>query len=79
MNAGRPRRLFHSWDRFLLPYPFARVSIAYGEPFLVPGDADREERERYRLLLEKRLHDLTADLDAGVGYRGLDVWPHENH
>ncbi len=26
---------FASWDRFMLPKPFARVRITYGEPFLV--------------------------------------------
>ena len=31
-----------SWDRFLVPLPFARVRVAYGEPFRVgPGDTDR--------------------------------------
>lgn len=26
---------FASWDRFMLPKPFARVRVVYGEPFLV--------------------------------------------
>lgn len=78
-NTARPRHLFRSWDRFQLPLPRARVSIAYGEPFLVPPDADREARERFRLLLEERLRRLTADLDEGLGYGEMDVWPHENH
>ena len=78
-NAARPRHIFRSWDRFQLPYPCARVSIAYGEPFVVPRNADLGTRERFRLLLEQRLCGLTADLDERMGYRGVDVWPHENH
>jgi lysophospholipid acyltransferase (LPLAT)-like uncharacterized protein len=36
-DADRAWR-FASWDRFMLPKPFARVRVAYGEPFLVgPG------------------------------------------
>jgi lysophospholipid acyltransferase (LPLAT)-like uncharacterized protein len=32
-----------SWDRHLLPRPFGRVAVAYGEPIAVPQDASREE------------------------------------
>jgi lysophospholipid acyltransferase (LPLAT)-like uncharacterized protein len=78
-NAARPRYLFDSWDRFQLPYPFARIVVAYGEPLLVPGDADREERERCRVLLQQRLRELTGELDGCLGYHGSKVWPHEDH
>ena len=34
---------FGSWDRFLVPKPFARVTVRYGEPFAVgPGEAGLE-------------------------------------
>lgn len=33
---------FGSWDRFLVPRPFARIRIVYGEPLVVPRDADAE-------------------------------------
>lgn len=32
-----------SWDRHLLPQPFSRVAVAYGEPLMVPQDAGRDE------------------------------------
>lgn len=38
-EADRAWRL-HSWDRFLLPKPMARVRIAYGEPFAVASGDD---------------------------------------
>ncbi len=77
-NAARPRRLFRSWDRFQLPYPFARVVVAYGEPFVVPEGAGPGEREELRLRLERGLRELTAELDRSLGYDGSDVWPHED-
>jgi lysophospholipid acyltransferase (LPLAT)-like uncharacterized protein len=41
-EADRQWRL-HSWDRFMIPQPRARVWISYGEPFTVlPGDAGFE-------------------------------------
>ena len=78
-NSARPRVLFKSWDRFQLPLPFAKVVIDHGEPFLVPASTAREERERYRFGLERRLAELTSKLDAGLGYEKAEVWPHEDH
>ena len=44
--AARAWRL-GSWDRMLIPWPFARVRIAYGEPFRVGGgDAGLVDAER---------------------------------
>jgi lysophospholipid acyltransferase (LPLAT)-like uncharacterized protein len=77
-NSARPRKLVSSWDRFQIPAPFARVVIAYGEPFVVPSDADRERREASRLRLERTLGELTTELDRSLGYEGTDVWPHED-
>ncbi len=77
-DSARPRRLLATWDRFQIPLPFSRVVVAYGEPFVVPHDADRSAREAYRLRLERTLHELTAELDRSLGYRGSDVWPHED-
>lgn len=77
-NAARPRRLLQSWDRFQVPYPFAKVLIAYGEPFIVPRDAGEEKREGFRLLLEDRLRSLTARLDTSMDHHGPEVWPHES-
>jgi lysophospholipid acyltransferase (LPLAT)-like uncharacterized protein len=45
-EADRCWRL-HSWDRFVIPKPLARVLITYGEPFEVqPGDAGFDEGVR---------------------------------
>ena len=77
-NSARPRRLLSTWDRFQIPGPFAKVVIAYGEPFIVPSHSDRETREESRLRLERTLGELTTDLDRSLGYRGTDVWPHED-
>lgn len=42
-EADRAWRL-HSWDRFVIPKPFARVSITYGRPFEVSdGEAGLAE------------------------------------
>ena len=56
-----------SWDRMLLPLPFARVLCAFGEPIQVPRDADAAAVEALRRRLEETLHHLTEDLDRRLG------------
>lgn len=51
---------FRSWDRTLLPKPFARLDLWYGEPMRVPEKPGTEEIERGRLEMERRLNGLYA-------------------
>jgi lysophospholipid acyltransferase (LPLAT)-like uncharacterized protein len=48
----------NSWDRALIPKPFATVAVVVGEPLEVPGDAGDEPLEAARLDLESRLRAL---------------------
>jgi lysophospholipid acyltransferase (LPLAT)-like uncharacterized protein len=41
-----------SWDRFMIPKPFARVTIAYGDPVPVVAPSSREASEMTGLLEE---------------------------
>lgn len=59
--AARPARRLRSWDRFLVPLPFARCVLAFG-PALRIDPAD--DRERVREDLEQALIDVTARADA---------------
>jgi lysophospholipid acyltransferase (LPLAT)-like uncharacterized protein len=49
---------FRSWDGFLVPKPFARVALGYGEPVLVPRDAARDDLELLARELGRRLDAL---------------------
>jgi lysophospholipid acyltransferase (LPLAT)-like uncharacterized protein len=77
-GTARRRYLFNSWDRFQLPLPFSRVVVSYGAPICVQPGADADAREKAGELLQKRLNDITSDLDINIGYDGSDVWPHED-
>jgi lysophospholipid acyltransferase (LPLAT)-like uncharacterized protein len=57
--VSRARRL-RSWDRFLVPLPFATVVLRYGRPEHVPPDLDREGREEHLRRIERTMRDLTA-------------------
>jgi lysophospholipid acyltransferase (LPLAT)-like uncharacterized protein len=47
---------FGGWDRFLIPQPFARCQIAYGEPVFVPRHAD-----------EAQIHAVMEDVETRLG------------
>ncbi len=51
-------KAFRSWDRTMLPLPFARMVVSYGEPLHVPARIKAVELEEYRLELENRLNSV---------------------
>ncbi len=53
--SARPAYHFNSWDRLMLPLPFSRVSVVYGEPFYVEENTRGPRMEEARLHLEKEL------------------------
>lgn len=50
--------IFKSWDRTVVPLPFATVVMRIGEPLWVPAGIDGAQVEWYRLELEDRLNRL---------------------
>ena len=61
--SARPARRLRSWDEQLIPLPFARSALVFGEPISVPRDADRERAAKD---VERALNDATADADRQV-------------
>lgn len=51
-----------SWDRFVIPKPFARVAVVFGEPVRVPSDSPDDQLEALATTLRDRL--LAAELDG---------------
>jgi len=54
-SASRSWRL-KSWDRFMIPKPFARVTVAYGDPIRVGADTPRDatqETDNVRVRIEQ--------------------------
>jgi lysophospholipid acyltransferase (LPLAT)-like uncharacterized protein len=45
----------NSWDRFILPHPFARVRVILGAPHRVKATSTREEFEAERLSLQNAM------------------------
>lgn len=58
---------FKSWDRFILPKPFARIRYRVEGTVEIDRNAGAEEIEAGRLEIESRLNTLTATLDREMG------------
>ena len=69
-SCSRPRFLA-SWDRYLLPYPFSRAVVAYGEPFPIPRDISDETA---LARIASALDSTTAQADAAAGVRPPSPW-----
>ena len=57
----------NTWDRYMIPKPFARLVFYYGEPVWVPPSADKKELASFRTILEDRLNKGTSWCDAQFG------------
>jgi lysophospholipid acyltransferase (LPLAT)-like uncharacterized protein len=66
--SARPGRFLESWDRFLLPGPFARTAVVYGDPILVPRDLDEPALESACREVERRMTLVEAEADRRVGW-----------
>jgi|TARA_B110001454_G_scaffold189926_1_gene188822 lysophospholipid acyltransferase (LPLAT)-like uncharacterized protein len=60
-------KIFQSWDRFVLPLPFAKGVFIWGEPIEISKKADKMEIEAARQKLEEQLTQLTKSADKLVG------------
>lgn len=62
--AASRAKLLRSWDRFLVPLPFSRVHIVYGEPLTVERRGDLEQAAAE---LKRRLDEAEAAAEGVVG------------
>ena len=59
--AAHPARRVSSWDRFLVPLPFARCVLAFGPPLSVDAHGDRRRASQ---ALQHALDEVTARAEA---------------
>jgi hypothetical protein len=57
---------FEGWDRFMVPKPFTRIHVVYGEPVPVPRDADATELADIAARVEADMGRITARAEAYV-------------
>ncbi len=59
--------VFNSWDRYMVPKPFARIAIYHCNPVWVPADARGPDLERCRKEVEDELNKATRWCDLYFG------------
>ena len=55
--AARPAKLLRTWDKFVIPWPFAKINFAIGEPFYPKKKMTDEEMALAQRELERRMHE----------------------
>jgi lysophospholipid acyltransferase (LPLAT)-like uncharacterized protein len=58
------KKILRSWDRFLMPLPFGRITAAYGAPVEIARNLSAEEMERERARVEARLREFDERIDG---------------
>jgi len=63
---------FHkAWDKTILPKPFSRITVIFGEPVPIPADLGHSELEKICQNLEDKLNHLTDEVDSICGIKRL--------
>ena len=65
--AAAPSWRLDSWDRFLIPPPFARVVVGYGTPIAVPREVEEDGLKLWQGRIETALRTLSAELGRRAG------------
>ena len=66
MAYAASRAWLIQWDKFVIPVPFARISIAIGKPHYVPRVLDAAGIESLQRHMEEELRQLYARARAGL-------------
>jgi lysophospholipid acyltransferase (LPLAT)-like uncharacterized protein len=73
-SSSRRPRFLRSWDRYLVPTPFSRNVVLYGDPFPIGVDeTDAAAQSR----IARALDDATREADAAAGVTPPEIWTKE--
>jgi hypothetical protein len=68
--SARPRKLLRSWDRYMIPLPFARAAFVVGEPILVAPELDEAGRQQCAEALERAINAVEERAEQMLGFPG---------
>lgn len=75
--SARPRTLIGTWDRYMIPWPFARAAFVVGEPFYVAPDLDEAGKQRAAEELERAINRCEKRAEELLGLSYPAEWPTE--
>jgi lysophospholipid acyltransferase (LPLAT)-like uncharacterized protein len=62
--SSSKKKIFNTWDAFLLPFPFSKGVFVWGEPVSIDNNNDKEYLKDKRRMLEERLISITNMADS---------------
>ncbi len=65
------RMVLGTWDRLIVPLPFGRGAMIWGNPITVPRDASEDDLAALRGALEEELTRVSAEADAHTGHPAM--------
>lgn len=63
ITSAQNNWVFNSWDRFMIPKPFSRVIIRFGDAIQIPDKLDKDEFEEKRVMVQVQMKKLYEDTD----------------
>jgi len=73
--AVQRARVLATWDRLMVPLPWSRGAIVWGEPVYVSRDGGQAEIDRARLAIETTMNRALEAADALVGHPAVEPAP----
>jgi len=68
--AASKKRIFNSWDSFIMPRLFSKGAFVYGDPIFIKKRLNSEATDSAAKELQKTLNTLTADAERRMDRRG---------
>ncbi len=69
-HGSRVRIFEKTWDKFKIPKPFSRITYGYGEPFVIPANATKEDFQQIKKQLKERVDRLEESLEQEFDAEG---------
>ena len=80
MISAHPAITFKkTWDRSILPLPFSRVIVSYGNSIQIPGDVNSAGLESLRQEVQNTLNDMMVEADTETGYKAANPDVYEDY
>ena len=68
--SARPSWLIASWDKLMIPLPFAKGIFKWGDPVYVPKNSNATDIKELTNSIEVGLNQITMELDKRLGING---------
>ena len=65
-HANRVKILKKTWDKFKIPKPFGTITYAYGQPFVIPGNAAKEDYPLLKETLKESIDTLEKEIEGNT-------------